>query len=94
MKQWGSAATAMKQWSSEATILKEDRGAMATPRRGVRAIGWRPLSTMGDAAQESGGPRLQFTIFFYVVHRSEVGSDSNEAVEHGAWSDGSGAMEE
>ena len=48
---------------------------------------------MGDAAQESGEPRLQFTIFFCVVRKSEAGSDSNEAVERGAmaveqWSNG------
>ena len=63
----------MKQLSSEATTVKEERGATAT--------GWRPLSTMGDAAQESGEPRLQFTIFSCAVRRSEAGSDSNEGVE-------------
>ena len=42
------------------------------------------MSTMGDAAQESGEPRLQFTIFFCAVRKSEAGSDSNEAVERGA----------
>ena len=71
----------MKQWSSEVTIVKEERGATATLHRGVRATGWHPLSNMGDAAQESGEPRLQFTIFSCAVCRSEAGSDSNEAVE-------------
>ena len=85
--------TAMKQWSSEATTVKEERGATATLHRGVRATGWRPLSTMGDAAQESGEPRLQFTIFFCAIRKSKAGSDSNEAVERGAtaveqWSNG------
>ena len=73
--------------------MKEERGAMATLHRGVRATGWRPLSTMGDATQESGEPRLQFTIFFCAVRKSEAGSDSNEVVERGAtaveqWSNG------
>ena len=39
---------------------------------------------MGDAAQESGETRIQFTTFFCAVHRSEAGSDSGEAVERGA----------
>ena len=47
-------------------------------------IGWRPLSTMGDAAQESGEPRLQFTTSFCAGRRSEAGSDSSEVVERGA----------
>ena len=51
-------------------------------------IGWRPLSTMGDAAQDSGEPRLHFSICFCVVSRSEAGSYSS-----GTWSDGSEAME-
>ena len=83
----------MKQWSSEVTTVKEERGATATLHRGVRATGWRPLSTTSDAAQESGEPRLQFTIFFCAVRKGEAGSDSNEAVERGAtaveqWSNG------
>ena len=45
---------------------------------------WRPLSTMGDAAQDSGEPRLQFTTSFCAGRRSEAGSDSSEAVERGA----------
>ena len=44
--------------------------------------GWRPLSTMGDAAQDSGEPRLRFSICFCVVSRSEAGSYSS-----GTWSD-------
>ena len=53
---------------------------------------------MGDVSQESGEPRLQFIISFCAVRRSEVCSDSNEAMEHGAtavkqWSDTSGAVE-
>ena len=74
----------MKQWNSEVTTVKEERGATATLHRGVRATVWRPLSTTGDAAQESGKPRLQFTIFFCAVRKGEAGSDSNEAVERGA----------
>ena len=51
------------------------------------------MSTTGDAAQESGEPRLQFTIFFCAVRKSKAGSDNNEAVERGAtaveqWSNG------
>ena len=56
------------------------------------------MSTMGDAAQESGEPRLQFTTSFCARRRSEAGSDSSEAVERGAmavkqWSDGSEVVE-
>ena len=92
-------ATAMKQWSSEATTVKEERGATATLHSGSRATGWRPLSTRGDAAQESGEPRQEFTICFCAVRRSEAGSDSTEGVERGAlavkqWSDGSGALKQ
>ena len=39
---------------------------------------------MGDAAQESGEPRLQFTTSFCAIRRNEAGSDSSEAVERGA----------
>ena len=44
------------------------------------------MSTMGDAAQESGESRLQFTISFCGVRRSEVGNDCSggTAVERGA----------
>ena len=54
---------------------------------------------MGDVSQESGEPRLQFTISFCAVRRSEACSDSNEAVERGAiavkqWSDSSEAVEQ
>ena len=34
--------------------------------------------------QEEGEPRLQLTISFCAVRRSEAGSDSNEAAERGA----------
>ena len=34
---------------------------------------------MGDAAQESGEPRLPFTTCFCVVRRNEADSDSSEA---------------
>ena len=49
------------------------------------------MSTMGDAAQESGESRLQFTISFCGVRRSEVGNDCSGAVKQ--WRDGSEAVE-
>ena len=53
---------------------------------------------MGDVSQESGEPRLQFTISFCAVRRSKACSDSNDAVERGAiavkqWSDSNEAVE-
>ena len=49
------------------------------------------MSTMGDATQESGESRLQFTIPFCGVRRSEVGNDCSGAVKQ--WRDGSEAVE-
>ena len=49
------------------------------------------MSTMGDAAQESGESRLQFTISFCGVRRSEVGNDCSGAVKQ--WRDGSDGSE-
>ena len=42
------------------------------------------MSTMGDAAQDSDEPRLQFIISFCAIRRSEASNDSNEAMELGA----------
>ena len=72
----------MKQWSDGSEVV--EGGATAPLHGELRATGWRALSTVGDAAQESGEPRLQFTISFCAIRRNEAGSDSSEAVKRGA----------
>ena len=74
-------AVTVKQWSDGCEVV--EGGATALLHGELRATRWRPLSTVGDVAQESGEPRLQFTISFCVVRRNEVGSDSSEAVKRG-----------
>ena len=73
---------AVKQWSDGREVV--EGGATAPLHGELRATGWRPLSTVGDAAQESGEPRLQFTISFCAVRRNKAGSDRSKAVKRGA----------
>ena len=62
----------MKQWSDGREVV--EGGATAPLHGELRATGWLPLSTVGNAAQESGEPRLQFTISFvlYVETRQAM----------------------
>ena len=64
----------MKQWSDGSEVV--EGGATAPLHGELLATGWRALSTVGDAAQESGEPRLQFTISFCAIRRNEAGSEA------------------